>query len=274
MYSRTPQYRKVFCSFADSRMARALVRIQQQASQMGCYDQIYCYNEHNLDKDFRRKLKDKLQPGSRGFGYWAWKPQIILQTLREMKEGDILSYCDAGCHLNPQGLTRLQDYFDMVAGHESGILVCRMGHKESKWTKMDLFHHFGVAEDRSVTDSGQYVATAIFIRKQKTTVDLLQQWRQVVYDHFHLVDDSPSISPNFPEFVEHRHDQSILSILLKLHGCVSVPIGEFDAPIYFKRDRMLPMTTRDGVRRIFLTLQLSGIWKLFSRIVRRVRHRK
>ena len=39
-------------------------------------------------------LFDSLQP--RGGGYWVWKPWIIVDTLRQMKENDVLVYVDSG----------------------------------------------------------------------------------------------------------------------------------------------------------------------------------
>jgi hypothetical protein len=45
----------------------------------------------------------------------------------------------------------------------------------------------------------------------------------VFYDDFSLVDDSLSKSPNFMEFKENRHDQSVWSIIGKINGipCLS-----------------------------------------------------
>jgi hypothetical protein len=36
--------------------------------------------------------------------------------------------------------------------------------------------------------------------------------------NYHLIDDSPSKLPNDSRFEEHRHDQSIFSILRRQHG--------------------------------------------------------
>ena len=36
-----------------------------------------------------------------------------------------------------------------------------------------------------------------------------------------LVDDSPSVLANAPNFVEHRHDQSVFSLLTKKHNLFS-----------------------------------------------------
>ncbi|WP_199104594.1 hypothetical protein, partial [Aquitalea sp. ASV11] len=94
---------KIFLSFADKRMKKSLTRIKSQAEEMGIYDEIIITTEDDLDANFKENFKEKLKYNIRGFGYWCWKPQIILQTLNKMKDGDILQYTDAGCHLNPSG---------------------------------------------------------------------------------------------------------------------------------------------------------------------------
>lgn len=33
---------------------------------------------------------------SRGFGYWCWKPRVILMALEQIKEGDLLVFLDIG----------------------------------------------------------------------------------------------------------------------------------------------------------------------------------
>ena len=38
---------------------------------------------------------------------------------------------------------------------------------------------------------------------------------------YHNIDDTPSIIPNYPNFKEHRHDQSIFSLLTKKYNLFS-----------------------------------------------------
>lgn len=47
------------------------------------------------------------------------------------------------------------------------------------------------------------------------TRDLLDKWFDITHNHFELVSDAPSMYPNHPDFIEHRHDQSVFSILAK-----------------------------------------------------------
>ena len=43
---------------------------------------------------------------------------------------------------------------------------------------------------------------------------------------FSLIDDSPSKSENMNGFREHRHDQSVFSLLFKVHGCIPFESGD------------------------------------------------
>jgi hypothetical protein len=65
-----------------------------------------------------------------------------------------------------------------------------------------------------IMNSEQHQATMIMIKKNNTTTDFVNDWYNCS-QIYHLIDDSPSISANYPGFVEHRHDQSIFSLLLK-----------------------------------------------------------
>ncbi len=39
--------------------------------------------------------------------------------------------------------------------------------------------------------------------------------------NYHMIDDSPSIKENYNNFIEHRHDQAIFSLLLKKYNITS-----------------------------------------------------
>ena len=226
-------------TFGDSRLKEARSRIQKQARKMGVFgDRIRIFDENGLDADFCEKMKEHLILGSRGFGYWCWKPQIILQVLREMPEGDVLLYCDIGCHLNPKGRKRLEEYRQYALDH--GIVAFQsraLGETarndlsmhflpERQWTKMDLLEHFGMADRRDVLDSGQMGGTIVAAARADTQ-RFMEEWRACFYEHFEFVDDTPSKMPNSSDFVENRHDQSVFSVLCKKHGVFSLSSGEY-----------------------------------------------
>ena len=211
-------------SFADKRMTGALKRLRWQAEDMQFFDKIHLLTNQDLDSSFSTTYNHILNPRTRGFGYWLWKPYIIQQLLESIPMGDELYYVDAGCHFNPHGKARLKEYAAMLAASELGIVAFQLGKScsERAYSKMDLMIHLGVHQAAHITDSGQLSATHVFCKKKESSIAFINEWLNTCYN-LHFIDDSPSLNPNFPEFIEHRHDQSVFSILGKLHeaSCLS-----------------------------------------------------
>lgn len=238
-----------FLSFADSRMHAALKRIESQAYSMNFFDDIRVLDETKLPTDFKTRWKQQLVKGNRGFGYWVWKPYLILKTLENLPDKSTLLYCDAGCHLNPRGRKKLLKYYDELSTDRFGIKAFPVfslfyPNPERYWTKGDLLSHFSCRERHDITESTQIEATHILFRKDNFSLDVVRQWYQLFLADFSLIDDSPSKSGNMEGFREHRHDQSVFSLLFKIHGCVPFKSGEtipFIAknPIWGCRDKGL-----------------------------------
>lgn len=238
-------YKKVLVTFSDSRLFRSTNRLVSEAQSLGFYDEIISLDEYSLDSDFSQYFKSELQPEIRGFGYWVWKPQVILQALASLDYGDVLQYADVGFTINPKGIERLNDYFERAAISKTGIVAFQGRRPEypmvddgrelptwpdREWTKGDLFDYFGVRNKPEITDTPTVQAGLLFVRKTPKAEEILTKWLDVYYADFHLADDSPSISPNFPEFREHRHDQSIFSILAKIYAIDTYSSNEFWFP--------------------------------------------
>lgn len=237
--------KKVFLTFADSRMKNSLNRIIRQANSLNIYDEIIGYNEGDLAPSFLNNFKCHLTSGSKGYGYWSWKPQILLQVLNSIEDGDILQYTDAGCHLNSDGMKRLDQYFDIANESKSGILAFQAcppkepfnydGRKlldlsEYKWVKGDLLDHLGVRDNENILRSQTIGAGIIFIKKCSSSMSIITEWLKIVETDFSFIDDTPSKSSNLVGFTEHRHDQSIFSLLCKLNDVDTVSAYEYWYP--------------------------------------------
>lgn len=215
------------CAFANIELMPSIIRFYNQAKESNFFDNIFIYNEYNLPKDekFEALLSHKLVP-SRGFGYWCWKPFIILKTLENLKDGDILVYADVGCHINKEGEKRFYEYLDIVIGHKA---LCYKSHwVEAHYTKADLFNYFDKLKDKNITDTSMRPATICIFEKNDINLEFVNKWLQVFYDDFSLVDDTPSKLPNLDGFIEHRHDQSVFSIFSKIYNVSTVYAGEFE----------------------------------------------
>lgn len=243
-------------AFADSRLTKPSKRMHKQARAFGFReDHIKIFSERDLDASFTERMKEHLILGSRGFGYWCWKPFIILQVLSSLPENGILLYLDIGCHLNPRGMSRFRDYL-LVAekrafcGFQDRSLMStpvpdpkHHVYRTSQLTKGDVLDYFGVRENKDILDAGQIETCVFFLRKCEETLSFVREWKQFYFDDFSLMDDSPSRSPNCPDFWEHRHDQAAFSLMWLLRGyptfsaCEIEPLQRYvPAPKEYRHD--------------------------------------
>lgn len=245
--SMTKSSRRILVSFADSRLRPSARRLARQAAAMRSYGDVVIMDERDLEPAFRARHRDRLRRGTRGFGYWVWKPEVLRHVHATCADGDILHYVDIGCHLHPPGRVRLEEYCALAADAECGILAFALrlpeghvagrwhGHPPSAlaerfWSKGDLLDHFGVRHRKDVVDTPQVIATQFVMRCGPAVRAFLDRWAAVWADDFTLVDDTPSRSENLPGFIEHRHDQSVFSVLCKLGGVPTLSAAECEFP--------------------------------------------
>ena len=188
----------------------------------------------------------------RGFGYWVWKPEIIYQQLVSSSHNDIIMYVDVGCHLNSRGRSRLCDYIEMATLSPTGIVAFQTIRPDAanssieydgrrlldypiiEWTKADLLDYFGI-DDISLLESTQtFGAGILLLRKCSTSVSFVKEWLEVARNSISLIDDTPSKLQNHPSFKEHRHDQSVFSLLCLKYPVTIVSAYEYWYPRHIK----------------------------------------
>lgn len=172
------------------------------------------YNESSLDVVFQNNNKQILS-SPRGKGYWLWKPYIVLKKLNEINFNDYLVYMDAGAKF-VRDPSPILDQIDC----NIGMLFFDMIQPTYKWTKGDCFEKIPKhsSDFYPFFDRNQIQATYLFIRKTPTSVQFLESWFDFCQDP-QLITDCPSIyKPNPPGFIDHRHDQAILSLMVHDRG--------------------------------------------------------
>ena len=221
-------------------------QVTNDIKKFNIFDNIFGFNDDILkqDKIFWQKHGHFLESNRRGYGYWLWKSYLVNKIINKMNDGDILLYCDTGCEFNINGKNRLEEYLEIVKNSESGILTFYLKYPEYEWTKNDLFENLNCSDE--IKNSKQNMATIFFIKKCANSVEFLKKWYETCCN-YNLINDSPSISSNHPEFKEHRHDQSVLSCLCKIYNSEKIsdetwfyPNWEVDGakyPIWAKRNR-------------------------------------
>ena len=150
----------------------------------------------------------------RGFGYWMWKPYIILDAMSRVPPGDHILYLDAG--IAP--VAQLDDWLSEIAGQDYAFFVSDANHPAAHYTKRDCFVELGCDSKDFHNTPMLSAGIQSYINNPKSGAfveDLKNLMRKPG-----MIDDSPNLlsQENLPDFVEHRHDQSVLTLVTKKRG--------------------------------------------------------
>ncbi len=199
------------CSFADEKFMFAQRILNYTAEKHHIYN-IFSYSPDSYkDTEFYRRNSDILNQ-KRGHGYWLWKPWVILESLKKINEGDFLIYADSGSFI-------IDDVKPLInlCKKKNGILVFENEHQyiNIHWTKKAAFEIMN-ANTEEYWKHTQADAAFLVVQKNNFTVKFIKEWLEYGTNPM-LITDEPSPSGNYDSFIEHRHDQSILSILAQKH---------------------------------------------------------
>jgi len=207
-------------SYGDAKYASQREFFRETAVASSFFDEITIFTPEDIEDRFAEKVNRVLfQP--RGGGYWIWKPYFIKKTLENVKNGDILIYCDAGCMINGVGRTRFNQYLEMLANSETGTIDFELPFKEYQYTKQDVFDYFKASD--LIVHSNQLMATVLMFRKCEHTSRLIDTWYKTACDQSSLFTDEMIRRPVNNGFIDHRHDQSIFSVIRKQAGANIIP---------------------------------------------------
>jgi hypothetical protein len=216
------QYKK-FITFGGptSNYHNSVKRICQEAKNSNFFDEIEWFTETDLqnDKFFWDKHCNFFQNNRRGYGYWMWKSYLINKVLKKMEDNSILIYCDAGCEINDNGKQRLNEYIDMLNSNKEqyGIISFQIEYKEIQYTKKAIFDHFQCSENQK--NMFQCVGGILIIKKNAHSINIINEWSNNSFN-YNLINDNINNEDKF--FIENRHDQSILSVLVNKHGSIKL----------------------------------------------------
>jgi hypothetical protein len=211
--------KKIMITFGShSNYINAGNRLIQQCRENTIFDRHILYTSNSLKEDntFWSQHHKFILANPRGYGYWLWKPYIILKTMREMKDGDVLLYLDCGCEMDSRKSPLLRQMIKMV--ETESLIGTYTGHDDTRYTKYDLINL--ITPPMNTMTHAQHQAGALLWLVCPKTRKLVNEWYDLCCD-YHNIDDSPSILPNPINFIEHRHDQSVFSLLTKKYNLFS-----------------------------------------------------
>lgn len=206
-------------------------RVGAEAEASNCFEEVFVVTDTDSEyyiSSFLKKNKKFIADNSRGYGRWCWKPYLVNHFLSTIPTGTSLMYLDAGCHLNlenSESSKRLETYFELA--EQRGILAMQLRDgqfgddfpdlTESAFTTRALAIKIGLAQEHL---SSNQIETNFFITyNSRKSREIISEWLDLSKFKAHkFLLDTDVARETFATFVEHRHDQSIFSALLKKYG--------------------------------------------------------
>jgi hypothetical protein len=177
--------------------------------------EVMVIRKSDINPGFQTENRHILQ-SKRGGGYWLWKPYIINTALSRIQTGDYLFYLDC----NYQFVERFENLYTESIIYDDILLWSNKPNENCNamkfYCKGDVIHKFNLEQAVYSDNALECWAGAIFIRKTPFSEAIMKKWLTMCMN-YNDITDSPSVVTN-PFFRDHRHDQSLLSVLVQQHN--------------------------------------------------------
>lgn len=206
---------------ASKRIAREADSLNLFKTSIGFNDKYLQENLTTFWVDHQKILKARFP----GFGWYIWKPFFIYNLLVSLPLGDGLIYCDAGniFDTRPESILSIKTYMKLtteqgIVGSNSQIFV------EENYSSKSLLDYLDIdLEDRKTP---QFLGGFLMLINRPDVVDIVKKWCDLACQDDHNFLIPRNIDYEIDEFDSHKHDQAILSSLLKKYKKPSVIIGD------------------------------------------------
>ena len=198
-------------NYADKNFAKAQQLNLKTALAWGA-DRTIAYTPADIDASFRRK-NQAILAAPKGNGYYLWKPYFLNKAYRELGAGDYLIYTDAGSVY----VNRIEYLIDCMEreGQELMVFSLQKEMLERKYTKRDAFVLMGCDNPR-FTDTPQSIGGYVILKKSDFVEKFIAEDLSYAQDARMITEQNNTLGfDNYPEFIAHRHDQSVWSLMVK-----------------------------------------------------------
>lgn len=216
----------IFITFADSlnnnkiglERIQKMKKLKNNLNNNNKYiDEVIIYNLNDIDIEFKNKNKSLFT--SERYFPWISKIYLINKKLKEIDDNDILLWLDSDIRdIKEEGTCNL---YSLCENSEHGIV----GFHNNFWlekffTKKELFDHMDLT-DNIYYNTQQAYGNILLLKKNNFTLNFVNKW-MIIGTNTELFDNKLRCQQH-TEFITHKNDQSILSLLLKKYNIKTFP---------------------------------------------------
>lgn len=178
------------------------------------FDYQHIFSPNDIESEFYEQNKSILSQ-SRGSGYWLWKPYFIKKVMDSINDNDIVFYVDAGnIFINDPSF--LYEHFSL----NNGIILFdnRDGMKYGEAAQNFISckkDSFVIMEcDKEEFINGVHLNGSYQVyQKNKNSLEFINEYLNYCKIEKLITDTPNEFGDNYSGYYEHRHDQSVLSLL-------------------------------------------------------------
>lgn len=195
--------KKIFITYGDSSYTQSVERIRKEAQDCEEFDEVIVFSDKDLPDEVRSNI---LFTYKRGGGYWLWKPYVCLKALEYCDESDIIVYSDAGNKIYKH--KQWKTFWKWMCNHSAVFFY--YGATMVQRSRKSLLMRY--VEKIPYIKGMFQIQGNIFMFSLKAK-PVIEEWYNNMIEHPEYVLDATKdeISDEFPEFIENRHDQPVLS---------------------------------------------------------------
>ena len=190
-----------------------------QAKSMDCFAEVYGFTdidlfsaEHSL---FINKFGDFIKDNKRGYGFWIWKSYLINYLIKKIPDDSILVYADSGCRLSNKSFMMSL----LEASSSNQFIAAYTSHNHEQYTSSIALNTLD--SDQVYRDQKMIEATTFVIRANHQTRHMVNKWMNYCQRTELIID--PIRDQESEVFIDHRHDQSLLSLCIYNHYHELIP---------------------------------------------------
>jgi len=182
------------------------------------FDEYHIFGKLDIDEEFYKKNKSILDQ-NRGAGYWLWKPYFIYKVLKKINDKDIVFYVDAGNVFltDPTFLyEKLKDNNGIILFDNRDGMINGESAQNFISCKKDSFVLMNCDTDEFIF--GKHLNSSYQIyQKNNNSLLFIDEYLNYCQNINILTDLPNQYGSNYPGYYDHRHDQSVLSLLSIKH---------------------------------------------------------